>query len=403
MFQPPKGSYTLFQVLLDLAQLLSVWLLCCHTWTATDLVTNITGMYLSRLTRESSSVTAKLSLRAICHHHMLTASSTHKCCGSDMKAKKIFSGCVIGMTLATNSFADIANKSADLHQSPSRLYLAQAQLDTSEAESRLKAEHDATAKAVEAAKVLAAEDAKAKMAAAIQLKAIENANNLKYAGGLSEALQNNKDKGLDWFKNKLFKLDKASVITMCDPGICYVVAFSGLSGLGITSENGDFNGRQLQGQLVRVIGTDRFGNIVVTRLTTNDKPSQNSLPAKHLEEVRQIPLDKPERQQAPADDVGDEVAGSFDDLIRARASEGWARPPSAKKGMKVVLQIGMLPDGTMKSVSVARSSGDTPFDNSAVAAVKNVGRLPEMQGLRPSDFQPYRSFTMVFTTEDLTL
>lgn len=349
-----------------------------------------------------------------------------------MKAKIIFSGCVIGMALATNSFAGVVNTSAGFDQSTSRLYLAQAQLDTSETEARLLAEHDAKAKAAEAAKakaeeyakVLAAEDAKAKIAASTQLKEIENANNLKYSGGLSEALQNNKDKGLDWFKNKLFKLDKASVITMCDPGICYIVAFSGLSGLGITSENGDFNGRQLQGQLVRVIGTDRFGNIVVTRLTTNDKPSQNSRPAKHVEEVRQLPLDKPaqnslpakhveevrqisldkpERQQAPADDVGDEVAGSFDDLIRARASESWARPPSAKKGMKVVLQISMLPDGTMKSVSVARSSGDTPFDSSAVAAVKNVGRLPEMQGLRPSDFQPYRSFTMVFTTEDLTL
>ena len=298
--------------------------------------------------------------------------------------------------------------------------------------SRESAEAQAKAKAAEYAKARMVEDAKAKAAeeakAIAQLKTLENANNLKYSGGLSEALQNNKDKGLDWFKNKLFKLDKASVITMCDPGICYVVAFSGLSGLGITSENGDFNGRQLQGQLVRVIGTDRFGNIVVTRLTTNDKPSQNSRPAKHVEEVRQVPIaidkperqpiDKPERQpidetlrqllaeperQQASDDGGEEVTGTFEDLILARASEGWARPPSAKKGMKVVLQINMLPDGTMKSVSVARSSGDTPYDNSAVAAVKNVGRLPEMQGLRPSDFQQYSSFRMTVTPDDLAL
>ncbi|KAA0975693.1 cell envelope integrity protein TolA [Pseudomonas sp. ANT_H12B] len=283
-------------------------------------------------------------------------------------------------------------------------------------DSRESAEAEAKAKAAEYAKARMVEDVKTIK----QLKAIENANNLKYSGGLSEALQNNKDKGLDWFKNKLFKLDKASVITMCDPGICYVVAFSGLSGLGITSENGDFNGRQLQGQLVRVIGTDRFGNIVVTRLTTNDKPSQNSRPAKHVEEVRQLPIatNKPERQpidetlrqvlaeperQQASDDGGEEVTGTFEDLILARASEGWARPPSAKKGMKVVLQINMLPDGSMKSVSVARSSGDTPYDNSAVAAVKNVGRLPEMQGLRPSDFQQYSSFRMTVTPDDLAL
>src|SRR3546814_12123594 len=90
--------------------------------------------------------------------------------------------------------------------------------------------------------------------------------------------------------------------------------------------------------------------------------------------------DTPERQQALADEQGDEVAGSFDDLIRARAAEGWARPPSARKGMTVVLQIGMLPDGTVTSVSVSKSSGDGPFDASAVAAVKKLGRLTEKIG-----------------------
>jgi colicin import membrane protein len=113
--------------------------------------------------------------------------------------------------------------------------------------------------------------------------------------------------------------------------------------------------------------------------------------------------DKPERQQALADEVGDEVAGNFDDLIRSRAAEGWARPPSARKNMTVVLQINMLPDGTVTNVSVSRSSGDGPFDSSAVAAVKNIGRLTEMQGLKPADFSPYRSFKMTFTPEDLAL
>ena len=113
--------------------------------------------------------------------------------------------------------------------------------------------------------------------------------------------------------------------------------------------------------------------------------------------------DTPQRQQALADEQGDEVAGNFDDLIRSRAAEGWARPPSARKGMTVVLQINMLPDGTITNVSVSRSSGDGPFDSSAVAAVKNIGRLTEMQGLKPSDFNPYRSFKMTFTPEDLAL
>ncbi|MBC3458416.1 cell envelope integrity protein TolA [Pseudomonas mosselii] len=124
---------------------------------------------------------------------------------------------------------------------------------------------------------------------------------------------------------------------------------------------------------------------------------------KKAQALAELLSDTTERQQALADEQGDQVAGDFDDLIRMRAAEGWARPPSARKGMTVVLQINMLPDGTITNVSVAKSSGDAPFDSSAVAAVKNIGRLTEMQGLKPSDFNPYRSFKMTFTPEDLAL
>lgn len=110
-----------------------------------------------------------------------------------------------------------------------------------------------------------------------------------------------------------------------------------------------------------------------------------------------------ERQQALAETQGDQTAGNFDDLIRMRAAEGWSRPPGANSSMRVVLQINMLPDGTITNVSIASSSGNGPFDSSAVAAVRNIGRLVEMQGLSPADFNPYRSFKMTFTPEDLAL
>lgn len=110
-----------------------------------------------------------------------------------------------------------------------------------------------------------------------------------------------------------------------------------------------------------------------------------------------------QRQQALADTQGDQTSGDYDDLIRMRAAEGWTRPPSARNNMSVALRVNMLPDGTITAVTVSRSSGDAPFDNSAVAAVKNIGRLTEMQGLSAQDFQPYRSFTMTFTPEDLAL
>ncbi|KPC26573.1 MULTISPECIES: cell envelope integrity protein TolA [Pseudomonas syringae group] len=131
--------------------------------------------------------------------------------------------------------------------------------------------------------------------------------------------------------------------------------------------------------------------------------ARKSAEDKKAQALADLLSDKPERQQALADERGDETAGSFDDLIRVRASEGWSRPPSARNNMSVTLQIGMLPDGTIASVSIAKSSGDGPFDSSAVAAVKNIGRLTEMQGLKPADFAPYRSFKMTFTPGDLAL
>ncbi len=111
-----------------------------------------------------------------------------------------------------------------------------------------------------------------------------------------------------------------------------------------------------------------------------------------------------QNEQTVADEVGDKVAGSLDDLIVSLVSQEWRRPPSARNGMSVEVMIQMLPDGTITNASVTRSSGDAPFDSSAVAAVRNVGRVPEMQQLTRAQFDSlYRQRRMVFKPEDLGL
>ncbi|MBT8767587.1 cell envelope integrity protein TolA [Metapseudomonas boanensis] len=110
------------------------------------------------------------------------------------------------------------------------------------------------------------------------------------------------------------------------------------------------------------------------------------------------------RQQALADEVGDQVAGSLDDLIIKLVSDQWRRPPSARNGMSVEVLIEMLPDGTITNASVTRSSGDAPFDSSAVSAVRSVGRIPEMQQLDRATFdRMYRQRRIIFKPEDLGL
>ncbi|NLY13664.1 MAG: cell envelope integrity protein TolA [Gammaproteobacteria bacterium] len=109
-------------------------------------------------------------------------------------------------------------------------------------------------------------------------------------------------------------------------------------------------------------------------------------------------------QQTKADTVGSQVAGNLDDLIVRLVSEQWVRPPSARNGMAVTVLIEMLPDGTITNASVTRSSGDPAFDASAVAAVRNVGRIREMQQLDRATFDSlYRKRSAVFKPEDLSL
>ncbi|AYC32187.1 cell envelope integrity protein TolA [Pseudomonas cavernae] len=125
---------------------------------------------------------------------------------------------------------------------------------------------------------------------------------------------------------------------------------------------------------------------------------------KKAQALAELLSDTTERQQALADEQGDQVAGSLDDLIIKLVSEQWQRPPSARNGMSVEVLISMLPDGTITNASVTRASGDAPFDNSAVAAVRNVGRIPEMQQLDRATFdQMYRQRRIIFKPEDLDL
>ena len=88
-------------------------------------------------------------------------------------------------------------------------------------------------------------------------------------------------------------------------------------------------------------------------------------------------------------------------MIIKLITENWQRPMSARRGMSVELLIHMLPDGTITNASVVRSSGDAPFDTSAVAAVRNVGRISELQELDRATFdRMYRQRRVIFKPED---
>jgi colicin import membrane protein len=98
-----------------------------------------------------------------------------------------------------------------------------------------------------------------------------------------------------------------------------------------------------------------------------------------------------------------DAAENFEDLIKARASESWVRPPSTQNYMTVTLKIGMADEGTITSVDIAKSSGDKKYDQSVASTVRNIGIITEARELKPSDAAKYRLFELSFTPDDLAL
>ncbi len=97
-------------------------------------------------------------------------------------------------------------------------------------------------------------------------------------------------------------------------------------------------------------------------------------------------------------------AQSFTSKFRQRVENNWARPPSARTGMRCTLAIQLVPTGRIVSVNIKESSGNSAFDRSAVQAVKKVEVFPEVKEMTPEVFERYyRKFNFEFNPQDLRL
>lgn len=102
-------------------------------------------------------------------------------------------------------------------------------------------------------------------------------------------------------------------------------------------------------------------------------------------------------------DTNDDVnTKSYEEMLIERVQQNWSRPPSARNGLEVVLEVNMLPTGVVTGLRVIRSSGDPAFDRSAEQAVQRVGRFTEAMQIPPDIFERYfRVFRFTFSPEDL--
>lgn len=110
--------------------------------------------------------------------------------------------------------------------------------------------------------------------------------------------------------------------------------------------------------------------------------------------------------EANAAERDQEAVASFAGMIQRDIQNSWSRPPSARIGMHVVLLIQLIPSGDVINVSVVKSSGNDAFDQSAISAVRRVGKFPYLSELEKKNQlqafeRNFRRFQLDFSPEDL--
>ena len=97
-----------------------------------------------------------------------------------------------------------------------------------------------------------------------------------------------------------------------------------------------------------------------------------------------------------------ELVQSATAIIQMAVQQVWNRPPSARNGMRAILQISMLPTGELLDARITESSGDTAFDRSAENAVYSAAPFTELQSLPINVFNTnFRTLSLIFQPEDL--
>ncbi len=127
-------------------------------------------------------------------------------------------------------------------------------------------------------------------------------------------------------------------------------------------------------------------------------------PAQRDREAQQLREREEAQNTATAEAASSEfeLVQSATGLIQQLVTDNWSRPPSARNGMRAVIQIKMLPTGELIDVRITQSSGDPAFDRSAENAVYRAAPFAELTALPIRVFnQNFRTLSLIFQPEDL--
>ncbi|UZE97601.1 cell envelope integrity protein TolA [Alkalimarinus alittae] len=119
-----------------------------------------------------------------------------------------------------------------------------------------------------------------------------------------------------------------------------------------------------------------------------------------LRQQQQREADRLQQAQLKADQIAEmNEVDRFIALIRAKITRNWHKPPGAKIGSTVVLQLHLFPTGELGRAEILKSSGDSTFDRSALSAATSISKYPVPADNRVFE-RNFRRFSMSFSHQE---
>ena len=137
-----------------------------------------------------------------------------------------------------------------------------------------------------------------------------------------------------------------------------------------------------------------------------EKQRQEQLKREQAEKQRQQELAQALAMEEAmlADEEFEAQVGTYVDYMASLIAANWSRPPSARLGMVVELEISLGSGGRVDGVRTIRSSGNAAFDRSAEQAVFKVGQFSRLREMDPTLYQrQFRKVRIVFNPQDLRM
>ena len=112
------------------------------------------------------------------------------------------------------------------------------------------------------------------------------------------------------------------------------------------------------------------------KLAEQKKLAEQQAAAERAARVADLQQSLQEDERAAAAQAASGALASWQMAVTSRIQNAWIRPPTAQPGIECVLNVSLVPGGSVTGVSIGRCNGDDAVRQSIQTAVYNASPLP---------------------------